>query len=168
MSIQFVKPKNVHEILQKIEQKVRHYRKSQQAHLIVKACLFPKFEGKKINKRMHTAVVGPLKDAGFSCYWHPSFSWTELTIQYEGSDSKITLNLGYNNSPILTLTEDFFIKQNSGYNNPGNIIERMVAGKEKLLDFTNRWNGALHTLQQLNKEAEAFGYQYDFDINTRD
>ena len=166
MSIQFVKPKNSNEILQKIDQSLRHYRKSQQAHLIVKACLFPKFEGKKLNKRMYTACIAPLKDAGFSCYWHPSFSWTEIVIQYDGCDIKISLNLGYDGNPILT--EEFFAKQNSGYDNPGNIIERTVAGKEKVLDFTTRWNGALHTLQQIHKEAEAFGYHYSFDINTRD
>lgn len=124
--------------------------------------------GKKITKRLETELRKDEELKDFTIYIHTDkkFGLPNIYIWGNGID--------YNHRFISYLGHDDFIlnlkktiEHNQCHILDKERIERLEEGKAQVLGLVKLWNDALHSLQEVNKEAESYELQYDFDLNIK-
>lgn len=163
--LMFKKPLDAKKVLEDMNKSIIWYKKSKEAYDIVKAVLFPKWDGKKITKRMFNDASEKLTAAGFRAIYDVTIGQYYIKVKYEDRDY-FSFFLGYDSEGAI-LTLDRFLKSNGGWNEHDQTAAKMEEGKPKIDDITARWNAAIDILKGINKEAEAYNLQYTFDINER-
>ena len=144
--IQFKKSLDVKTIRDDTDKRIEWFKKSQQIYQTALKTLFPKWEGKAINKRVATELEAALAPLGYHASYDTNYGMFHVRINIPGHENGVSLLLGYHNSGT-SLTQAKFIEHNLGYNNYGQAIEKLTTGKAQIPDLTSRWNIAMETLK---------------------
>lgn len=139
---------------------------AQRMYVLAIKILFPKWEGKKITRHAFNEFNEVLETLGYKCSYDNTcgsqyyFVVKSDKIPYQ--DGTVRFFMGYSSDPYLK--KESFEKNNTGYNNLDNAIEKLEAGMLAIPKLAERWNAALKELQAVNKEAEQYKLEYTFDI----
>lgn len=170
MSIEFEKGLNTEELLKKIDETIQ--RKQLDLFLWHKIHHIAfNYAGKKITKRIETELRNTPSLKDFTIYldkddgkgscrlprvsiWGNGIEYDHRFVSYLGHD-KMILNL------------KMTIASNQCYILDKERIERLEEGKPQVPGLVNLWNDALQGLKDVNKCAEKYELQYDFDLNIK-
>jgi len=165
--IQFEKGLNTDELLKKIDETIERKKLNLKLWQTIHKILL-NHAGKKITKRIETDLKNDefLKEFTIYLKKDQKFALPRINIWGNGIDynQRFISYLG-NDEMILNLEKT--IEKNQCYTLEKERIERLEEGKPQVPGLVNLWNDALHALQDVNKEAQKYELEYDFDLNIK-
>jgi len=172
--IQFEQPKTVEQVAEKINARIYT---AEQNLLWINTVLdvLKKFEGKKITKRIETALKARPEMKGLIIYYGVDYGQYRLSIWGNGRGYNDRFTLTIDNKPgqwrngcdTVDLER---VKENAKcYTLEEGRIKEMKAGLESVPELVERWNKGLDELQHVHKNAKEYGttigYIFDFINN---
>jgi len=164
--VQFAKPIVLDEILKNIQERINHlqYRYDTFHSLIP---VLKKFEGKKVTKRLETALKEAFPEDRIHLRYIGSMTYIDVLGKGKEYDNRESFFVCYNSEGCIYLEENFTKKHNGDIENILECIKHLKQGLVNAEDLVLRYNSILKDAQVLVEDATKVGLEYDFDIICR-
>lgn len=157
---------NLAELKQKIEKELKRRENKYNMAITALKGIYDKFEGKQINRRIHTFVKQLPEFDGYTVYFERIASLINLVIWGKDFDyrNRWSIFLGYSSEPIIN--SEKLKEHNAGWYLERERIDNIKTALKDLKKYVVRWNKIIHDAESLYDDLDkidGLGYYFSSD-----